>query len=387
MKKKIVYYVNMFLFGGIETSMLEYLRALDKTKFDITLIIGIHMYELEVLLGEIPPEVNVIYILKGQFFSRNYYLKRLKQLSLVQKILDNIVSPFRTKYFKLRIRQLFKDYNTIVDYALSLIKYNHILYKYNIIGYFHYSLKEYYLANMRKTSHFSQALNNYNKIVILNQHMYDEAAEIFPHLVSKFILMYNQFDFNRINRLAKSNGVNILQDYIVSVGRIEENQKDFTTLIKAYKIFRDKYNHTEKLVIVGSGKDSNKLSELIDSLDLSNDIMLVGHKINPFPWIYNSNLFVFSSKFEGMAMVLVEAMILNKAIVATDCPNGPTEVLMDGKCGILVKVGDYAAMALAMKQLLDDSKEYAQYVDEANLHLNRFDITKNTSRLEQLLNN
>lgn len=384
-KLKIAYYVNMFLFGGIETSMLEYLRALDSQKYAITLIIAIHMHDLEVLLEQLPSHVVIVRILNDQFMSRNYYLKRKNQLSLIRKIGDVFVAPIRNLYLKKNLKRILKKHDIIVDYALSLTKYTNVT-SVKKIGYFHYSLKEYYLSNMNKVADFKLALWDYAKIIILNQHMYTEACEIFPELVDKFALMYNQFDFERIKTLSKAvNEVLPSVDYIVSVGRLEENQKDFTTLIYAYSELRHKFTRQEKLIIIGSGKDHETLQQLINKLNLTDDVILAGHRVNPFPWILRSKLFAFSSKFEGLAMVLVEAMILDKVIVATNCPNGPAEVLLDGLCGELVPVGDFVRLAYAMNSLLSDKLLCERYVGEARLNLDRFDIKKNISQLGALL--
>ena len=63
---------------------------------------------------------------------------------------------------------------------------------------------------------------------------------------------------------------------------------------------------------------------------------------------------VHSSKFEGLPTVLIEALMLGKQIIASDCPTGPREILADGKAGILVPVGDVQALADAMHAVLTD---------------------------------
>ena len=54
-----------------------------------------------------------------------------------------------------------------------------------------------------------------------------------------------------------------------------------------------------------------------------------------------SDAFILSSKYEGSPNVLLEAITLNKIIISSDCPTGPSEILDGGKGGILFKVGDY----------------------------------------------
>ena len=84
-------------------------------------------------------------------------------------------------------------------------------------------------------------------------------------------------------------------------------------------------------------------------------------------------------------MVLVEAIILGKAVISTDCPNGPSEVLMQGQCGRLVKIGDINGLATVMQQLLRNTDICASLINQANANLKRFDIEKNLALLEQIL--
>lgn len=383
LKKKVVFYLNMFLIGGIETSMIRYLKAIDKSRFDVTLLIGIGMKDFEVLIDKLPSDINVKYIYKDNEYKIDYfYNKRKKNNKIFDKLIEVFYSPIRKYNYYKQLTHELNQYDVVIDYAMGLIELSKNI-STKLIGFFHFSLEKNYLTNQRKTKLFSQNIVNYTKLITLNQSMYNEFKNYFPQKVKHVEILYNQFDFNEIHSLAQSGIVNSdYADYMVSVGRLEENQKDFTTLIRAFAKICDKTG--VNLVIVGDGNDRGRLQDLILELGLTERIFLVGHQSNPFMWIINSLFFVFSSKYEGLPTVLIEAMILNKAVISTNCPTGPYEITNGGECGILTDVGNVDQLAFAMYQLSTNFELKNQLVEKANMELDRFDINKNIKRLEEL---
>jgi glycosyltransferase involved in cell wall biosynthesis len=136
---------------------------------------------------------------------------------------------------------------------------------------------------------------------------------------------------------------------ILGAGRLTR-QKDFSTLLHA---FAELKRHTAaRLIILGEGGERAQLERLIKDLGLVEDVALPGFSANPYAYMARASLFVLSSRWEGSPNVLTEAMALGTAVVATDCPSGPREILQDGRIGALVPVGDVAALAEAMKATL-----------------------------------
>jgi len=124
---------------------------------------------------------------------------------------------------------------------------------------------------------------------------------------------------------------------IVAAGRLA-TWKGFENLIRIFpSVLKEK---EIKLLILGDGPLREKLEHQIQSLDLSNNIELLGYIDNPYPYYALSDIFVLSSLVEGLPNVLVEAMMCGCTPVATDCPTGPREVLNNGEYGYLVPVGN-----------------------------------------------
>jgi len=138
---------------------------------------------------------------------------------------------------------------------------------------------------------------------------------------------------------------------ILGAGRLE-NQKDFTTLIRAFDILRRQ--RPGRLLILGEGRERPTLEALIAELGLENDCRLPGYKLNPYSYMAASAVFVLSSAWEGFGNVVAEALAVGTPVVSTDCESGPREILEDGKYGRLVPVGDAAAMAKAIEEVLDN---------------------------------
>ena len=189
-------------------------------------------------------------------------------------------------------------------------------------------------------------------IIAVSQGVAEDLKKLTYILQDKIRVIYNPIDLSKIFMLADEHlDYPWFNDYpvILGAGRLVP-QKDFETLIKAFAIV--KRTLPAKLVILGEGKEREKLEQLIKDLKLEGDVSLPGFTNNPYKYMKKSSIFVLSSRFEGFANVLVEAMALGTPVVSTDCPSGPAEILEGGKWGRLVPVGDPMALAEAIIQTL-----------------------------------
>jgi glycosyltransferase involved in cell wall biosynthesis len=137
---------------------------------------------------------------------------------------------------------------------------------------------------------------------------------------------------------------------VLAAGRLCE-QKDFSTLIRAFAQARRQ--RPARLLILGEGELRPNLEQLVTELGLDNDVSLSGFSANPYAYMAHASVFVLSSKWEGLPGVLIEALYCGAALIATDCPSGPKEVLNDGQYGQLVPVGDQDKLAEAIMLALD----------------------------------
>ena len=129
---------------------------------------------------------------------------------------------------------------------------------------------------------------------------------------------------------------------ILGVGRLIY-QKDHASLIRAFDQLRR--TRPARLAILGEGDERPALEALIRDLGLQDEVWLPGHLRNPYAYMARSAVFALSSRYEGLPTVLIEALALGAAVVSTDCPHGPAEILARARSGTLVPVGDVGALA------------------------------------------
>lgn len=138
---------------------------------------------------------------------------------------------------------------------------------------------------------------------------------------------------------------------VLGVGRLTV-QKDFSVLLRAFAKLRAR--RPARLMILGEGELRPALEALARQLGIDADVALLGFRDSPYVYMHRAELFVLSSRFEGLPNALIQAMAFGTPVVSTDCPSGPAEILENGRWGRLVPVGDVDALAWAMQATLTE---------------------------------
>lgn len=385
MRQRLLIIVSRLLQGGIDTILIEYLKRFDRERFSISLAVGICMEEREVYIDDVPADVPVHYLVKRHTLVKYRKLKTVHRLSFPEKAVDEIVlSPLRRIIQQRNLNKLIAQHDIVIDFDSTFYSFlrNCPIPK---IAFFHFSFRQYHNGNPRKLERLGRKLEVYDRVITICEEMRAEGAEMYPHLKDKFVTIYNAFDFDRIRQQAEEEEVDEKLTgipYILAVQRLEETQKDLTTLIKAYKLLVDKYGLEEHLYVIGEGRSKKELEDLCQSLGLKDRVLFLGRKSNPYCWMKHSRLFVLSSKFEGFGIVLIEAMSLGIPSVSTSCPTGPSEILDYGKAGGLVKVGDVDGMAEEIYRMLSDTEYRLQIEEHMRLQIRKFDIHTTIREIE-----
>lgn len=138
-------------------------------------------------------------------------------------------------------------------------------------------------------------------------------------------------------------------------------------------------------MFVGDGDQLIKIKNLISESNLENDIRIINGEKNPFPIIKKSDLFILSSKFEGLPNVILEALSLNKFIISSNCPTGPAEILDNGKGGLLFNVGNYKELAKQIIYFKKNKNICKAKLKYARKRLFRFDYKLNLNKYKRII--
>ena len=171
---------------------------------------------------------------------------------------------------------------------------------------------------------------------------------------------------------------------IISVARFT-SQKDHFCLIKSINLLKHKYKNI-KVLLIGSGNKKKEIQNFIDELKLNKIIKILNFKKNPYPYMKKSDLFILSSNFEGLPNVLLEAIALNKFVISSNCPTGPSEILDNGKGGLLFKVGDYKELSKKIIYTVNNKDKCNEKLLFAKKRLERFDYSKNLLKYYNIFN-
>tara|TARA_B100000242_G_C42995510_1_gene462295 strand:+ start:58 stop:1143 length:1086 start_codon:yes stop_codon:yes gene_type:complete len=164
---------------------------------------------------------------------------------------------------------------------------------------------------------------------------------------SKFKVIYNGIPIPKSIENEKKTLFNTNKKVLLSAASFTD-RKDFPTLIKALSILFSKGYTDLRLFILGDGPMKGAIENVIKDLKMDKNIELLGFKNDIYKYMASSDLFVHSSKVEGFALVVAEALSCGTNVVSTDSPHGPSEILENGKFGNLVKIGDAEQMANAI---------------------------------------
>lgn len=157
---------------------------------------------------------------------------------------------------------------------------------------------------------------------------------------------------------------------VIAIGRYNY-QKGFERLIEIWRRVVDDFPEW-RLEIVGDGEERDKLQSLIETYELNNSITLVRSHNEIDKNYLSASIYVLTSRYEGLPMVLLEAQAFGLPIVSYRCKCGPADIITDGTDGFLIEEGDTEGFVSVLKRLMGDFTLRKRMGEKALLSSERF---------------
>lgn len=383
--KKILFMVSSMNIGGVEKSLLSLISVIPKDQYKITILM---LEKKGKFLEEIPDwvkvkEVDWYHKIKPiimqppqqtikEYYKKNRYLKLLSFLAiyLISKYFNN-----RYLYYKHVFKDI-QDHPDSYDVAISYQGPTDIM--------------DYYIGNKvtakRKVSwvHFDvskhrineklykKLYRSFSKLFVVSEGAQSKLIEKVPSVAAKTDVLKNVISNKLIHEMSKQL-VNFDEEYqglrIMTVGRLSMEKGQDIAINVLHKLRQNGYE--VRWYCIGEGKQRAKYERLIKDYNLQEDFILLGSRVNPYPYIARSDIYVQPSRHEGYCLTLAEAKCLNKPIITTNF-TGAYEQIVDGYNGIIVEL-DEQKLFEEIKTLVENPKTINNLV--RNLSKTHIDTT------------
>lgn len=395
-KTSILFVMPKFGSGGAEKSLLMLLYNLSK-RDDVE--ISVQFFKREgIFLSQLPPNVHIVD--NDDTLTAAYSSFSIKNIKSLRSFCISIVRPFATVICKL----ISNSYNNRSQlrwrYCYSkLIKKNPVKYDY-ACGYLDGEAVYYVVDKVNATKKIGWNHNDYRKIGFSPKfdNMYfskldniasisDECLEVlkgfFPDNAHKMLNIPNVVSAGMIRQQANQDVPGDIEqsDFtLVSIGRLVD-QKGFDMAIDASAIMK-KSGRNFRWYIIGVGELELELKEQCVRKGVQDVFIFLGERSNPHPYIKAATIFVQPSRMEGKSVVLNEAKIIGKPIVATNYAT-VYEQLKDRETGCICEM-NADSIAREIMNLVDD-KELQKHLQE-NLEKEQFEDNFGIVAVENLFN-
>jgi glycosyltransferase involved in cell wall biosynthesis len=365
MKKKVIFFIESFIVGGAEKVLIDIVNNLDAEKYDITVC---SIFKHSVYKG-----YNSTF--------ETPFAKHVKYKFLINN--KNRIAYLLFNYLLARIPHLLYSllvgdkYDTVVAFYEGTPTYwvaNAKLAKAKKIAWLHTSTE--LSQNGKSKSELEKQNNEYSSfehIVAVSQDVAKSFTNLFTEQKEKIKVINNPINTEIIRKKATA-PIDITkgnETTFVCVGRLNE-VKGYDRWLKVLLNLKNRgYNFTSWII---GGGDSKPYQEFIDNNNLQENVKLLGHKDNPYPYIMAADWVACPSRIEGLSTVVMEALVLGKPIMATDCP-GMKELLGDNEYGIVVDNNE-KAIEDGLLNILENISDKKKYETKASIRGCSLDIKR-----------
>ena len=386
---KVLILTNSFAIGGTEAALNSLLKMMNPEEYQITVLA---ITKEGPLLKEVPGTVKI----KQLLFTKSKYRIFVSGRKEKTDSIKTLAAKIEKKYYYFKYKQNAEKnqlYEKILEYTSPLEGEYDLLLDFHGYGYFLTAYGAECIKAKKKAMWIHDEniwwlykvvsyLGKYDKIFCVSQAVKTSLLQNFPEYKEKAEVFYNVTDTERIKRMADD----ALNDEryrgnrkILTIGRMEE-QKGYDVAIAAAEILKNR-NIAFQWFFMGDGNLRQELEKIVKKKGLEKNIIFLGKKSNPYPYIKNCNLYVQPSRHEGYATTILEARVLKKIIVASDIPSNREQI----KTGIngYLEILKGEAFAERIEGILQ-GKEHTEKIT-GNLENENLDFAGEMKKLDKLL--
>lgn len=240
-----------------------------------------------------------------------------------------------------------------------------------IIGWQHNSFNAYFEEKNKYSYGMEKFIKKYylnlDKLVLLTKKDKEKYEKIG---IKKCTYIYNPLSFTS-ERKAK-----VINHNIIFVGRLVWEQKGLDYLIRIMDIIINKYNQKKwNFIIVGDGKDKDKMKEKINKLKLDNNVKFIGNTNNVKEYYLESSICINTSRWEGFGLVITEAMECGVPVVAFE-NDGPNEIIVNGLNGYIIPKFNIDEFANKLYILMNNIELRKKMSKKSIIYMEKFKLKK-----------
>ena len=362
--RKILFVIPSMRIGGAEKSLVNLLNLIDLNEYDVNLL----MFKPEGdLLQQIPSGVHILETEPSLFYAykcdKNVFshksgirseMLRIFSTGICKILYGDCARQKRwTKFYKALLPKLDSEYDVAIGYLEGDASY-YVIDKVNAkrkILWVHSNFDN--IKKNEDASVYKEYFREADKVVSISDKCVQVLQDNYPDMGNKFVFLPNLTSSVVLKNTAKAAiDEKFLKDIfnIVSVGRLTE-AKGFDMAIDALKILKERKVPVHWW-IVGDGELREGLEKQVRNNGVEQYLTFLGSKSNPYPYMNNADLIVQTSRWEGKSVVLDEAKILGKPILATAYATVKDQV-ENGKEGVIVEMSA-ESIAKGIECLVED---------------------------------
>jgi glycosyltransferase involved in cell wall biosynthesis len=351
-KKDLLFVIDSLECAGAEKSLVTLLSLIDRTKYNVDLMLFGHGGALQQL---VPSYVNILEPIRYTKFTGMplkravWYSARNFKYEMLFSRLRYTIELRRKKYSNAQKARVFwqsasqvieenpKTYDIAISYAQGVPTF-YVAEKVKATKKFAWVNVSYRLNEEEKK--FQRIFyQRYDRIVAVSESTKEVFLETFPNFVDKMIVIYDINNPHLITEMANLEQ-NIYKDEfsgirILTIGRLA-HQKGYDIAIGACEMLKEK-GVNFRWYALGKGPLESEIKALIEQKGLTDHFKLLGVKVNPYPYIKDADFYVQTSRFEGFGLAIAEARMLNTPVVTTKF-DAVFSQMIDQKNGLVVEM-------------------------------------------------